>query len=711
MLVFDNADDPALKLSPFMPKNSGVTIVITSRNRDIGNLSTIPHVELGEMEADEAMKTLMRAARREPSLPPEEMEGAQKLMKELGCLAVALVQAGTYCHQLSSYQHGILHPYTFTQYLSLFYVHRSELMKKAQPSPLDSYERGVYTTLDLSYQVLPQASRDFLHFISFFHHTDISLAVLAAAARKHFEDVFSLLPRPEDHGHIIEKLKNLLCVNGEWNELHVQDIVRNLRSFSLISAVPVGDSLFLRLHPLVQSWSRDMVYPLHHHRAMAMQALTSCGAEDAFLLYRYLLPHITNILSQDEARNIHVNDLTVMGKVLASQGYYRKATELLEIAVEEMISSIGPETEETITVTEMLASHHWENGEWDEAEKLEVEVLERRRRLLGMEHPDTIQAATSLAMVYYSQGRLNEAEKLQVEVLEQYQRLLGMDHMDTTRAAANLAGTYWKQGRQKEAEVLELEVLQRRTSLLGAVHPETLSAATNLATTYYSQGRWSESEKIQLETLEKYRKFFGIEYPDTIRVAANLALTYWKLGRYSEAEKLQLEVLEQRRRLFGMDHQSTILAASNLAGTYSAQGRWSEAEEMQVEVLEMYRKRLGMGHPDTVRAMGNLAMTYFEQGRQDEAEKLELEVLDRSKKLLGPEHPDTVRVSANLATMYARLDRWDEAVGLLAPAVKISLKVSGKQHPDTQQYVGELVSLYEKLGRSEEAREAELLLL
>jgi len=113
VLVFDNADNPALNLVPFIPRNGRVTVIITSRNRDLGNLSTTFHLELGQMEADEALKTLAHAARRELPLSAEEVDEANKLMKELGYLPVALIQAGTYCHQLSSHQNNTTSPFTF----------------------------------------------------------------------------------------------------------------------------------------------------------------------------------------------------------------------------------------------------------------------------------------------------------------------------------------------------------------------------------------------------------------------------------------------------------------------------------------------------------------------------------------------------------------------------------------------------------------------
>jgi hypothetical protein len=318
LLVLDNADDPMLNLVPFIPKSRNLTIIITSRNRGLGNLSTTHHLELGEMEADEALATLLRAAQRELPLSNDEMKAAQTLIKELGYLAVALVQAGTYCNQLSSQIHGILHPYTFTKYLELFYTHRAELMTKAQPSPLDNYERGVYTTLDLSYQAIPQLAREFLHFLSFFHHTDLPLAALATAA---FADQRSLLPHPDDHGRVVADLARLLCVEGKWSEIQVQEVIQNLRSFSLISATPTGDDLFLQMHPLVQVWSRDMVsLASQHYRAMSMQAVTSCHGNDTFLIYRHMTSHILDIISQVEIEDIHVDDLVGIGDVFRGQG-------------------------------------------------------------------------------------------------------------------------------------------------------------------------------------------------------------------------------------------------------------------------------------------------------------------------------------------------------------------------------------------------------
>ncbi|KIM20867.1 hypothetical protein M408DRAFT_43838, partial [Serendipita vermifera MAFF 305830] len=298
ILILDNADDPGLNLSPFLPTSIRVTILITSRNHDLGNLSTTNHLEVGEMTTDEALAAMLQAARRRLPLCDEEIHSTQELLRELGCLAVALIQAGTYCRQLSSTIGDVYQPYTFTQYLRIFRSHRADLMKKAEPASLDNYQRGVYTTLDLSYKILPQECRDILHILSFFHYTDIPLAVFAQAAENGFKDPIDCHPRDSLHETTVCKLKHLLLKNMEWNELHLQGIIRNLRSFSLVTTSSMNDSLFLQLHPLVQAWSRDMNLTISQlYRGMAIQVLTACGSQN-IEINRLLLPHMIDMLEQ-----------------------------------------------------------------------------------------------------------------------------------------------------------------------------------------------------------------------------------------------------------------------------------------------------------------------------------------------------------------------------------------------------------------------------
>ncbi|KAL1889913.1 hypothetical protein Sste5346_008640 [Sporothrix stenoceras] len=54
-------------------------------------------------------------------------------------------------------------------------------------------------------------------------------------------------------------------------------------------------------------------------------------------------------------------------------------------------------------------------GRWEEAEKLAVQVIETRKTKLGADHPSTLSIMANLASTYRNQGRWKEAEKLAVQ--------------------------------------------------------------------------------------------------------------------------------------------------------------------------------------------------------------------------------------------------------------------------------------------------------
>ncbi|KAF8338410.1 hypothetical protein F5887DRAFT_873332, partial [Amanita rubescens] len=65
-----------------------------------------------------------------------------------------------------------------------------------------------------------------------------------------------------------------------------------------------------------------------------------------------------------------------------------------------------------------LACTYRKQERWDEAEKLDVEVMAARKEKFGSQHPDTLTSMANLACTYRNKGRWDEAEKLDVEVMD-----------------------------------------------------------------------------------------------------------------------------------------------------------------------------------------------------------------------------------------------------------------------------------------------------
>ncbi|ERF72613.1 hypothetical protein EPUS_08749 [Endocarpon pusillum Z07020] len=101
--------------------------------------------------------------------------------------------------------------------------------------------------------------------------------------------------------------------------------------------------------------------------------------------------------------------------------------------------------------------------------------------MLSLEHPDTLAGIARLASTYRNQGEWKEAEELEIQVLGMRMRMLGKENPDTLTSMTNLAVIYKAQGRWKEAEELQMQVLDTRKRVLEKEHPDTLTSMTHLA--------------------------------------------------------------------------------------------------------------------------------------------------------------------------------------------------------------------------------------
>ena len=59
----------------------------------------------------------------------------------------------------------------------------------------------------------------------------------------------------------------------------------------------------------------------------------------------------------------------------------------------------------------------------DLAENLEVQVMDKRKKVLGAEHPHTLYSMTNIARTYKDQGRWNDAKKIWLEVVNIKKRI------------------------------------------------------------------------------------------------------------------------------------------------------------------------------------------------------------------------------------------------------------------------------------------------
>jgi hypothetical protein len=144
--------------------------------------------------------------------------------------------------------------------------------------------------------------------------------------------------------------------------------------------------------------------------------------------------------------------------------------------------------QETLNAISMVALAYKLRGRWKEAEKLEVQIMETRKKVLGLEHPAALSSMSNLVCIYRDQGRLAKAEELDVQVMEAWKKVLGLEHPDTLVSMTNLAFTWKSQGRLDDALGLmhRCVQLQQRVSTRPALcsHLPRMSANSTCLTEF-----------------------------------------------------------------------------------------------------------------------------------------------------------------------------------------------------------------------------------
>ncbi|KAL4963231.1 uncharacterized protein BDV14DRAFT_177008 [Aspergillus stella-maris] len=314
---------------------------------------------------------------------------------------------------------------------------------------------------------------------------------------------------------------------------------------------------------------------------------------------------------------------------------------------------------------EGIAFYFWSQGRREEAERLELRLLEEKRSEFGPEHPETLEAISCLASTYYEQARWSEAEKLDTFLVEIRRKTLGNRNGLTLTTISNLATTLESQSRLDEAEELRLEVLESSKSEFGEDHDQAVTAMEKLCPLYTKTGRAEEAEPLMEHVLKWRTKHFGREHKHTLTSSHTLSNVYRTLSKLDDAETLALQTLELSERILGPKHPDTYSNKVLLTDIYCDQDKLDEAEALLLQMIEEEE-----GQNDAVYEMLNrklrLADVYYMKGHDESTERLHKEALLGSIEAMGPDHEMTFKCLYEIAIARKRQEKDSEAVALMA---------------------------------------------
>lgn len=233
---------------------------------------------------------------------------------------------------------------------------------------------------------------------------------------------------------------------------------------------------------------------------------------------------------------------------------------------------------------------------------------------------DRSDALLLLGRTYSEQGRFEEAGKLILEVLRLETNPDGSLTSDGERAKSALASLYAYQGKTSKAIALNEQLVENALQRYGPMHSETATAWNNLGYILLdAPERHNEAEDALLQALKVRRHVSEPDDPGTLTVLSNLSWLYGSRGNWEKAHQTYNEILQQRRKTLGDEHLRTAIARIGVGRSLLELGKPQEAEAHLKKALVTVQETVGARHWRVGAVRSVLGLALMMQGREEEA--------------------------------------------------------------------------------------------
>jgi tetratricopeptide (TPR) repeat protein len=330
-------------------------------------------------------------------------------------------------------------------------------------------------------------------------------------------------------------------------------------------------------------------------------------------------------------------------------------------------------------------------------------ALDASRATLGAKHAEVARALDRLAGAFEDEGDLQEAERLDRESLAMLGRLGETEGKNAAQVKGDLARVLQGLGKGAEAEALYREVLVIERRLEGDRGPGVAVTLNNLGVLLGQRGDWAGAEPLHREALDIVRAVSGPEHPDVAAGMNTLGGVLEAKGDLAGAERLYRESLDMRRRLLGPEHPDTTRSMYALAYLLRAKGDHEGAARLGHDILALRGRALPDTHPMVAGAMQILGVSLVDLGRPGEAEPFLRESLELRRRSLPSGHWLIASAESTLGSCLTAERRFREAEPPLLHGFEGLKAARGEGHELTVEARRRLVALYEAWGRPDRA--------
>ncbi|OAL42667.1 hypothetical protein IQ07DRAFT_669031, partial [Pyrenochaeta sp. DS3sAY3a] len=401
LLILDNADDPKLDYTRYLPSGVEGTVIITSRVPQCRQYSTVPTEALEGLSTEDSVRLLLRAAQVPEEQQPSCDKNAQEIVRLLGSHTLALIQAGAY----------IAEGYCRLDRYAEKYQRQRKRQLEHYPDQEQSRYRDVYATFEASADVLirDKAGRDaldLLGILAMLHSSVLPLEVFADAWQgtvqaREIEITGSHDVDTVGHWHVSQIPEFMEGQANEWDDYRLRKASALLTSLSLVTRYASGGLDGLSMHPLAHAWARDRLQKAQQERAWVsagcVLALSRGHTRTWQVHEREMRPHVQTFLTLGVDMAFSFGPQKEVLAILLKCGWalntmredVRLEALLIDIYAELEVSPENP-AEEYMTMWELAGRNTGYMGHVRETVLLLEHIVKFRETTLAETHPSRL---------------------------------------------------------------------------------------------------------------------------------------------------------------------------------------------------------------------------------------------------------------------------------------------------------------------------------
>ncbi|MEL6713564.1 MAG: tetratricopeptide repeat protein, partial [Planctomycetota bacterium] len=336
-------------------------------------------------------------------------------------------------------------------------------------------------------------------------------------------------------------------------------------------------------------------------------------------------------------------------------------------------------------------------GRMEDARTSVLEAKEMLEEVYGPAHPDLDSAIAQLAGIATDTGDYDEAERIYTDLLERDRAAYG-DHLLTSLNLNDLAGIASRKGQLDRAEEFYRAAYDMQRRVLPENHLELGTSASNLGTVLRRMRRYDEAQAYVEESLEIRRANLPPTHPNVLTSLNTLAVIFGDKQDYDRALELAEEVLDARRQKLG-EHVQTAGSLYTCAHLALKSGRVDDSLEFAAESVAIFDRVAEGTNIFSASASLFLGDNLAKVGRADEGLPHLRDAARIRTELMGEEAMDAIYARLRLGEVLSE-DPATAAEGraLVEAEAARAREVLGDGHPLTKRAARSLEDIRDPKG-------------